>query len=24
VVEAYTEFLGVREDEEDPVTMEDV
>jgi ABC-type polysaccharide/polyol phosphate transport system ATPase subunit len=24
VIEAYTEFLGVREDEEDPVTMEDV
>jgi ABC-type polysaccharide/polyol phosphate transport system ATPase subunit len=24
VVEAYTEFLGVREEEEDPVTMEDV
>jgi teichoic acid transport system ATP-binding protein len=24
VVEAYTDFLGVREEEEDPVTMEDV
>ena len=24
VVEAYTEFLGVRDEEEDPVTMEDV
>jgi teichoic acid transport system ATP-binding protein len=24
VVEAYTEFLGVREEEPDPVTMEDV
>jgi ABC-type polysaccharide/polyol phosphate transport system ATPase subunit len=24
VVEAYTEFLGVRDEEEDPVTMEDI
>ena len=24
VVEAYTEFLGVRDEDDDPVTMEDV
>jgi hypothetical protein len=24
VVEAYTDFLGVRDEDEDPVTMEDV